>query len=191
MTVESGPPRPLRDRCRVQPVSLSDLRAALDDRPGLHTGCVDSETYAAECAARVAAEQRAADAEHQGRAALALANGVIDQRTGQRDDARTLTLGLLRVLDAAADALDAGVDPARVARDLRRVVQPQWADAAQGSVTEPEHGDLLRMIAILIDRLGGSVFVTHKERLRSFDRVVIRHEDRFDGFTVSTREAGE
>lgn len=180
MTADSGPPRPLRDRCRVVPVSLADLRAALDDRPGLHTGCIDRDLHRAEIARRIAAEQQRDTA----RAALVPAQT-------QRDGARNLTLGLLQVLDAAADALDAGVDPGRVARDLRRVFRPQWADMVHGSVTEPEHGDLLRMIAILIDRLGGSVFVTHAERLRAFDRVVIRTEDRFDGFTVSTREAGE
>lgn len=157
MTTEQGPPRPLRDRCRIQPVNLAELRARRDNRPRLHDGCVDSETYAAECSARVnaeerervnaeaaavtiarevqrraAAEERAADAESQGRANFDGARRVVERRTQQRDDARALTVGLLRVLDAAADALDAGVNPARVAEDLRRVVQPHYLEMVQG-----------------------------------------------------------
>lgn len=63
-------------------------------------------------AAWQAADARAAalaDAESQGRANFDAARRTVERRTQQRDDARALTVGLLRVLDAAADALDAAL----------------------------------------------------------------------------------
>lgn len=197
MTAEQGPPRPLRDRCRVQPVSLDALRSRLDDRPGLHRDCVPEDMHREEFRRRYALEQQIAEVRASATAEVREAWASHATATQQRDDARALALGLLRVLDAAADALDVGVHPARVAEDLRHTVQPHYLDMVQGGATigrrapDPVPDETLRVIALLVDRLGGSVVITGAERVALMDRVVTVSEPRLDGsVTLRTRGAG-